>query len=200
MNRESLKSPNRMKVASALLLGASLVCSFSLSGESTQVVAFSRDASVCVLEIASYWPQDQGWRTARLYGDGRLEVRDSTDKGRTKITRAFDWELTEEAFAAVTQEIEDSGLYAFNDQIAAARELATGKGKRFASESAPTHFKISWLDSSSHDRKEKVTEFLLTYGGAESLLYPEIQEYAAAQRLVIRLLSVNAKECRGCSQ
>jgi hypothetical protein len=140
------------------------------------------------------------WRTARLYGDGRLEVRDSPTKAQDKILREFEGHLTQEELEGVGAEITNSRLYAFTNEIAEAKERATGRGRPFASESTPTDFKISWIDSATRDQTEGVTEFHLTYGGAETLMYPEILEYAAAHRLALRLLNVGESTCKGCDQ
>ena len=184
-----------------VILGAVAMVSIPpLLAVAAKAVAMSTDSHACVIEIASYWPEEQHWRTARVYGDGRLEVRDTVTKNQADAMKQFSLQLTAEEIAEIWREVVSSGLFEFSNERAASKERATGRARPLFSEPAPTDFTISSIDEASSERAERVAKFHLTYGGAEHLAYPEIAEYAAANRLSIRLLSAKAPACDGCAQ
>jgi len=157
------------------------------AGESAPVATLNRRADALVLEIASYSPDFQNWRIARLHGDGALVVSDSPTRIPSSFTREFGVHFQPPKVEALWKDIQASGVYEFNKPLFDARLQATGKGAMSASEVAPTYFKFFWIESASNS--ERVNEFVLTYGGYEHTWYPEVPELAAANRLVQQLLS-----------
>lgn len=191
----------RVVAVTGLLVGVgnSLLAS-ALFAESSARADFSRDANTCILQISSQSLQMNEWRMARLFGDGRLEIADYNGNDTEHPKLRFEQRLSPDALDIVTADITASGLLSFSEQVARAKEQATGRPAPIVSEAAPTYFKISWTDIASAGKKtEKETRFALTYGGVEARIYPEVQEYQAAQRLILRLLAVSESQCEGCN-
>jgi hypothetical protein len=179
----------------AFLLGPSLFA------ESAPSVGFSTEAIARILEISSQSFQTNEMRVAKLFGDGRLEVSDFDLRDLNHAKRQFYWQLDPEALEAVEDEIATAELHLFTEAVGKAKEGATGRPMPSVDDAGPVRFKISWLElGPGNDKTERITNFALSYGGTESKIYPEIKEYAAAQRLIMRLLLVSDTECRGCQQ
>jgi hypothetical protein len=141
------------------------------------------------------------WRVARLFGDGRLEIADYNGNDTEHARRRFEWRLSPEVLDTVREDIVGSGLLAFSAEVAKSKEQATGRPAPIVNDAGPTYFKISWTDvAGTGERMDKTTAFALTYGGVEARIYPEVPEYQAAQRLILRLLGVSESECRGCDE
>ncbi|MEO8276383.1 MAG: hypothetical protein ABI639_09190 [Thermoanaerobaculia bacterium] len=138
---------------------------------------------------------------ASLYGDGRLTVGEY-DSRETGIARhSVEWRLSPEALDAVQTEIAGAQLQRFSNEIARSKEAATGRPIPTIQDAGPAYFTISWLDQvAGTEPRERSTTFVLTYGGMESTVYPEIPEYQAAQRIILRLLKANDQECSGCKE
>lgn len=181
----------------------SLVLAASSSGAAQREahsvnLEFSRNADVCVLEISSHWASLALWRRARLYGDGRLEIAEFADRDLDHATKTFQWSLSEVAFEEVRMEIEESRLHLFDDEAASTRVKSLDRVPPYVSEVAPTSIRLTWRDATSKRDREQISKLTLTYGGLESRLYPEIAEFEAANKLIIRVLSVTEQECTWC--
>lgn len=191
--------PNsRLRLLLALITSAASVFTPPLLAEAGAEVNLIREADICVIEVASYWSNEQFWRTARLYGDGRVELRDSPTRDQSKILREYSGQLSDQEFELLWQDLVESGLYEFDKDSFLEKERATGKGPRGASQSVPTHLKFSWKDPST--KVERTNSLVLTYGASETLVYPEVPEYAAASRIIRRLLDSSDLPCKGCSR
>ena len=179
----------------AFLLGPTLFA------KSSPKVDFSSQSTARILEISSQSFQTNEMRVAKLFGDGRLEVSDFDLQDLAHAKHQFHWQLTPEVLEAVEEEIATAELHLFSEAAGKAKERATGRAMPSVDDAGPVRFKISWLEvGEGNSKTAKRTEFGLMYGGAESKIYPEIPEYAAAQRLIMRLLLVSDTECRGCQQ
>lgn len=169
--------------------------------ESSPRAVFSSDANTCILQISSQSLQMNEWRKARLFGDGRLEIADYDGNDTEHPKLRFEQRLSPDVLDIVTKDIAASGLLDFSEQVAKAKEGATGRPAPVVSEAAPTYFNISWTDVDNAGKKaENTTRFALTYGGFEARIYPEVPEYQAAERLILRLLAVSASQCEGCNR
>ncbi len=174
----------------------------TLFAESSRAdINFSREATTRILEISSQSFQTNEMRVARLFGDGRLEVSDFDVQDLAHAKRQFHWQLDPELLQAVEDEIAIAGLHLFSEAVGKAKERATGRPMPSVDDGGLVRFKISWFDvGAGKGKTERATSFDLAYGGTEARIYPEIPEYAAAQRLILRLLLVSDTECTGCQQ